>query len=115
VALLFVASCGGAQRRTGSDMVPLGEWCEVGTATLCRALEERCFSGMSGAAAGCMETSVDACLAGRSPSQSSGRTYTQLGACLDVIAPLSCAQLGFATGSGALAAVCSASPQTGSP
>jgi hypothetical protein len=98
--LLALLGCGGATPRSGPEPVPLGTWCEEASAMLCEAIADECFGGAGGFAEGCTESSLPGCLAGRDASSASGRTYDDLAACHASLRPMSCEELGYATGTG---------------
>lgn len=106
--LLLTSGCATVPQHAASDPASLGTWCGQVGAAMCRALADRCFSGMSGVAEGCNDTIVGPCLAGRAAETPSGRSFGELDQCVAQIRSLSCEGLGAGLGSGALAQPCSA-------
>ncbi len=106
--MVLLAGCATAPQHAATDPATLGDWCDhVGTA-MCTAMADRCFNGMAGFADGCRDSARPACLAGRSPDSSSGRTWGDLEHCRSTLSSLTCEGLGASVGSGQLSTQCAA-------
>jgi hypothetical protein len=103
----LVVACASAPRRSPTEAVPIGEWCQQVGNAFCGAMADRCFGCMNGVADGCRDTFRPSCLAGRAESGPSGRTGADLDRCIAAIRPLTCEGLGAGIGSGELATHCS--------
>jgi hypothetical protein len=102
----FLFACASAPRRSPTDAVPIGEWCQQVGDAFCKAMADRCFGGMSSVADGCRDTFKPSCLAGRAEDGASGRTGGDLDRCVASMRPLTCEGLGAGIGSGSLATFC---------